>query len=488
MSHVIELVYGTMAHEARAKLPHGLGHAEVLASAQDLTKYAILSHRWDMDEVVYSDLKRQQNSARLRPKGGTMKFRKFCERAREYNCRYVWIDTACINRESSAEIDESIRSMFYWYRNAEVCFVYFTEAFGEDLLLHDPWFTRGWTLQELLAPRRVVFLDRTWSKIMPGTYDIERTASRETSASAVDFDDGDADFDESYGGAESPSPSDLGIAETSVEFLRKIAGLSGIEFAHLLRYTPGPGHARKVFTWISKRQTTRSEDMAYCLVGLLDLQLAPAYGEGLDRAFYRLQVECAQRTDDRSMFLWTGSRSPWNSMFPSHPSAFGNISQVTFHPDDVLTADSLFGAADAWTVYDPSLNFTNCGLRMMVSLHDVLVAETDWPPTPLDGETGDSAQRYRISFDNLPAAVVLKWKGEFPDRSTIEMKWKIGVIGSIKRRKPSGSHDELPVAVLLRVDRMRWPPRYRRFTSAEFESLPPMPNLTGRPPQTIFIE
>lgn len=107
--------------------------------------------------------------------------------------------------------------------------------------------------------------------------------------------------------------------------LRVLNGFSNIleiEYNFMEDYGPSPANAQDVFQWLSKRTTSRPEDLSYCLLGLLDIQIPIAYGEGKEHVFYRVQVKCSHNVEDRSLFLWDGSRSWWNSMFADDPSAF----------------------------------------------------------------------------------------------------------------------------------------------------------------------
>jgi hypothetical protein len=131
--------------------------------------YAILSHCWEEDEVLYQDI---VNTTAVERKGYE-KIRNFCNVAARDGFQYVWIDTCCIDKSSSAELSEAINSIFNWYQQADVCFAYLSDCAYDDVagltdlrleagkveVLHaSKWFTRGWTLQELIAPRTVVFL------------------------------------------------------------------------------------------------------------------------------------------------------------------------------------------------------------------------------------------------------------------------------------------------------------------------------------------
>src|SRR5580692_6847479 len=131
-------------------------------SLLDIPPYAILSHTWGADEVSFRDMVSPDRVL----KKGFAKITETCRLAREENLAYVWVDTACIDKSSSAELSEAINSMFQYYAKARTCYVYLIDlpptSRLEDNLAKCRWLTRGWTLQELLAPEHVVFYDTTW--------------------------------------------------------------------------------------------------------------------------------------------------------------------------------------------------------------------------------------------------------------------------------------------------------------------------------------
>jgi hypothetical protein len=212
--------------------------------------YVILSHTWGDGEVSLQDMDRKDISY----KAGFMKIRNCCQQALEHMLRYAWVDTCCIDKTSSAEISEAINSMFRWYSEAEVCY-----AFLEDIELEDTpslvqsldlsgsrWFTRGWTLQELLAPRKIIFYSASWQRI--GT-----RKGLATHLSHI-----------------------TGIAT----FFLVTGGIQRLRFA---------GIAQRM-SWAAQRNTTRVEDTAYSLLGIFEISMPLLYGEGM-RAFMRLQEE-----------------------------------------------------------------------------------------------------------------------------------------------------------------------------------------------------
>ncbi|KAK0655719.1 hypothetical protein B0T16DRAFT_424448 [Cercophora newfieldiana] len=118
---------------------------------QNIPEYAILSHTWEEEEVSFADI-----------------ILKTCEIAQSEGHGYAWVDTCCIDKSSSAELTEAINSMFKWYQNAKVCYAFLSDfpasADSNEALEICRWFTRGWTLQELIAPRDVTFFRQDWTK------------------------------------------------------------------------------------------------------------------------------------------------------------------------------------------------------------------------------------------------------------------------------------------------------------------------------------
>ena len=226
----------------------------------DLPKYAILSHCWGDEEVSFSDLSR---NVALEGAGLT-KIRQSCRLAVNDGYEWIWIDTCCIDKSSSAELSEAINSMFRWYQNAEICYAYISDAKGDEpeSFQHSRWFTRGWTLQELLAPRQVKFFDTDWKMI--------------------------GDRDQVTGEI---------AAATGINFIDPFCGQSWTD-----GWT-GICIAKKM-SWVAKRETSRPEDIAYCLLGLFDINMPLLYGEGAMKAFRRLQLAILNTTDDESIFAW----------------------------------------------------------------------------------------------------------------------------------------------------------------------------------------
>ncbi|PIL25312.1 hypothetical protein GSI_13201 [Ganoderma sinense ZZ0214-1] len=193
------------------------------------------------------------------------KVRRACKIARQDGYGYIWIDSSCIDETSSSELSEAINSMFNWYRAAQVCYAFLADVpSDEDVLSAEGskfrmsrWFTRGWTLQELIAPHWVIFLSQDW--------DILGTKH------------GLADVIQE-------------ITFIDPDILTHKKDLSDESVADRMR-------------WASKRKTTRVEDAAYSLLGIFGITMTTLYGEG-QYAFRRLQEEILRRIPDQSIFAW----------------------------------------------------------------------------------------------------------------------------------------------------------------------------------------
>ncbi|PVH67512.1 HET-domain-containing protein [Cadophora sp. DSE1049] len=216
----------------------------------DIPKYAILSHRWEAEEVTFEDL---QNGTGTK-KAGYEKIRFCGEQAGRDGLKYFWVDTCCIDKSSSAELSKAINSMFRWYRQSTKCYVYLSDVFrtavNTDDLARDSafrnskWFTRGWTLQELIAPKSVEFFSKS-GKLLGDKSALERHVCEITGIPAK---------------ALRGSPlCDFSIAER--------------------------------MSWAGRRKTTYEEDHAYSLLGIFDISIPVIYGEGNDKAMRRLREE-----------------------------------------------------------------------------------------------------------------------------------------------------------------------------------------------------
>ncbi|KAH7922793.1 hypothetical protein BV22DRAFT_969606, partial [Leucogyrophana mollusca] len=228
-------------------------------------KYAIFSHRWlEAGEPTFQDVSAGRMSG-----PGYEKLKKFCKKAtEEFGCDFVWSDTCCINKESNTEQDEAIRSMFRWYQNSRVCIAYLAGSSTIADFANEEWFRRGWTLQEFLAPQRMKFYGKGWIPFSRDTYD--KDSHTENGDSAV---------------------------------LVAMSSTTGIPIGDLLHFEPGTDRVAEKMSWASTRHTTRIEDVAYSLIGIFNVSLTTAYGEG-DKAFYNLLKAIMQESNTLDIFFW----------------------------------------------------------------------------------------------------------------------------------------------------------------------------------------
>ncbi|KAI0436741.1 heterokaryon incompatibility protein-domain-containing protein [Xylaria telfairii] len=232
-------------------------------SSEGVEEFAILSHTWGLEEVTLQDWQ-GLSVADLELKEGYRKIDYCCKQALQDGFEWVWIDTCCIDKTSSAELSEAINSMFRWYQDAAICYAHLTDVSDDvdkDSLLpaleKSRWFTRGWTLQELLAPREILFYSNSWQGLT-----------------------------------------------TKLHSAEMLSTITGIEKTYLEGDPLENASAAKKMSWAAHRQTSRVEDIAYCLLGIFDVNMPLIYGEG-KKAFKRLQEEILKANpEDHTLFAW----------------------------------------------------------------------------------------------------------------------------------------------------------------------------------------
>ncbi len=221
----------------------------------DVPAYAILSHTWGKEEVIFQDIQVGVDMNNTVNKAGWRKIQFCAKQAAVDGLEYFWVDTCCIDKKNAVELGAAINSMFRWYQNAARCYVYLSDVSKPDNGVDDQraweeafrnsrWFTRGWTLQELIAPRLV-------------------------------------DFFSSEGGR-------LG---NKLELESQIYEITGITNKALRGDALSNFSIKERRSWAERRNTTIEEDAAYCLIGIFDVSMVPNYGERRDQAFRRLEDE-----------------------------------------------------------------------------------------------------------------------------------------------------------------------------------------------------
>ena len=226
----------------------------------NIPPYVILSHTWgeDKEEVTFNDLVTGAGKS----KTGYRKIQFCAEQAARDGLQHFWVDTCCIDKSNNTELSEAINSMFRWYRNAAKCYVYLSDVSTNDhnqnnlsfqswepAFRNSRWFTRGWTVQELIAPPLVEFFCSK-GKQLGDKNSLEQQVHEIT-----------------------------GIAPTAFQ------GTPLSEFSVTER-----------MSWAENRETKREEDKAYSLLGIFDIHMALIYGEGMKSAFRRLREEIDKRS------------------------------------------------------------------------------------------------------------------------------------------------------------------------------------------------
>ena len=226
--------------------------------AEEIPPYAILSHTWGDQEVLYEDVKTSDvKEFETEKQGGWDKIRFCARQAKLDGLEHFWVDTCCIDKANHTELSEAINSMFRWYQNASRCYVYLPDVEcrisqesqepspgWEAAFEESRWFTRGWTLQELVAPGSVEFFSADGAR--------------------------------------------LGDKDSLKQIIHEVTGiptdaLSGGDMSKF--------DVNERFSWAKTRQTTREEDCAYCLLGIVGCHLPLIYGEGKEGALKRLKKE-----------------------------------------------------------------------------------------------------------------------------------------------------------------------------------------------------
>jgi hypothetical protein len=282
-------------------------------------RYAILSHTWEDGEEVQFDEFQKRGAATKRC---WRKIEKTCGLALDDGYEYAWCDMCCIDKTSSAELSEAINSMFRWYAESGICYAHLADyniSCSSAEVASSRWFTRGWTLQELVAPVQIRFYDKSWNFI----------------------------------GTKATLSQQLSIITGIEEAILLVPERQSME--ELLSQVP---IARRM-SWAAKRQTTRVEDIAYCLLGIFGVNLPLLYGEG-DRAFVRLQEEIAKNYNDLSMLAWLlpgdetfRHMNSYSGVFAPHPKVFHSSAELD------LTKNGIFM---------PDFTMTNKGIKIETEL------------------------------------------------------------------------------------------------------------------------
>ena len=254
---------------------------------QEIVKYDILSYRRDETQMpgepTYQDIcarKAKWNKFK------SSKVVQFCKTSRALGRKLVWVDTCCIDNTNANEPLDSIHAMSKWYANSSLCIVYLAESMSYADWDRESWFTQGWTLPELLVPRRLKFYNKNWQPFTPPAIDDDRK---------------------------------------HVDVVHHLENVTSIPKAVLTADNSRGIHGRtfwEIISWASRRQTTHIEDRAYCLVGLLHVNFTITHGEG-QRAFSRLvETIVAENPTSWDVFAWFGKPSADHFALPLSPASY----------------------------------------------------------------------------------------------------------------------------------------------------------------------
>ncbi|KAL4069896.1 hypothetical protein V8B97DRAFT_2049062 [Scleroderma yunnanense] len=236
----------------------------------ETTAYTILSHWWNEQEVNYDEmveLVKTEENDEIRQRFGYKVILGSCEQAKRDGCKWLWVDICCIDKCSSADLSEVINSTYRWYEKSRVCYAYLHDVRGSSLPV-DCWGDRvttmdGWVrtrclvslTHKMIAPNNVQFFNNDWQPI--------------------------------------------GNKRTFSYILSRITRVP----QHILRYglSSNSPCVVQIMLWAANRTTTRVEDGAYSLLGLLDVNMPALYGEG-KKAFHPLQLDIIRTSNDQSIF------------------------------------------------------------------------------------------------------------------------------------------------------------------------------------------
>ena len=296
-------------------------------------QYVMFSHRWEGREPLFSDVGDQSvYSLPTEEMPTAIKLQTFCRTAGNAGYRWAWSDTCCINQTNQREFEKSINSMFRWYHHSSLTLVYLWDVSPSPLpggLKRSEWITRGWTLQEFLAPTVIRFFNADWTLYL--------------------------------------SDSHPNHKESDV-IMEEIANAVGVSANDLLSFRPSSDDVRWKLHMASKRDTTMPEDAAYCLFGIFDVDSSVIPGETRQRAVGRLlrEVITCSKSGDVGCLAWVGEPSELNSCLPT---------QVKAYEGSYRTPVSIGEAKIQKSVSELESSFTSREQVQALALYDKLVGQ-----------------------------------------------------------------------------------------------------------------
>jgi len=265
-----------------------IDRARIRQSVAKYFKWIMFSHTWEGKEPTLKDVNLVDSVWKLDKSPLNEKLRQFCETAREDGYRWAWSDTCCIDKGTSTILSQSLTSMYSWYEEAAETLVYLADVLSLSVLgdlTKSRWMTRAWTLQELLAPKRIRFYDREWKPYLN---------------------------DNRANHKESPA------------IKQELAHAMGVAPETISSFRPQDLGVREKLRLASTRNATVEEDVAYSLIGIFSSDIAPRYGMGKD-AIGQLLENIVARSGDVTVVAWTGISLPYNSALPDSLAVYSQI-------------------------------------------------------------------------------------------------------------------------------------------------------------------
>ncbi|KAG2745544.1 hypothetical protein P692DRAFT_201076752 [Suillus brevipes Sb2] len=310
-----DLLYASMMHSPLQTDP-------IEEAVEKYFSWVMLSHRWESEEPLLRDV-RDKVVYDLDPVGTVIKLQSFCRITRDAGYRWAWSDTCCIDQNNNVELQRSVNSMFVWYRHSALTIIYLSDvppSAQSGALANSAWNTRGWTIQEFLAPNVVLFYQADWTLYL-----------------------------------DDRSPNH----KKSIAIMRELEDSTSIDAQALVAFRPGMSDAREKLQWASTRVTTLQEDIAYSLFGIFGVHLPVIYGEAKQNALGRLLQEIVAQSGDISALDWVGKSSQFNSCLPADITAYKPLSStLSFPSEDQLLQTSALSLWDAAVVKLSSTLYT----------------------------------------------------------------------------------------------------------------------------------
>ncbi|KAG0698020.1 hypothetical protein DFH29DRAFT_124342 [Suillus ampliporus] len=349
--------------------------------------YVMLSHRWEGQEPLLRDIQ-DKLVYELDPVGGIAKLQSFCKTARNAGYRWAWVDTCCIDQSNNVEVQESVNSMFVWYRHLALTIVYLSDVASSSksgALASSAWNTRGWTVQEFLAPNIVLFYQKDWSLYLG-----DRSLNHKDSAA----------------------------------IMKELGDATGIDAQALVAFRPGMRGAREKLQWVSTRVTTWQEDIAYSLFGIFGVNLPVIYGEKKQKALGRLLQEVVAQSGDISALDWVGQSSEFNSCLPADIISYKAPSYTlpSLSADEIRSSVSSLQnvvavetASKLYTMLDnmTAPRFANCRLQLPCIAFRVTAVRRSRAPDP------ETHLTYEVKTDGLRDLLITTEDKSIPYSRTI---------------------------------------------------------------------